>query len=40
MPVIRVEVPTGTPATTQKTIRIEVKAAVLKTLAPNTTVAF
>ena len=37
MPVIRVEVPAGTPATTQKTIRIAVKAAVLKTLAPKQT---
>ena len=34
MPVIRVEVPAGTPADTQKTIRTAVKAAVLKTLAP------
>ena len=37
MPVIRVEVPAGTPADTQKTIRIAVKAAVLKTLAPKET---
>ena len=37
MPVIRVEVPTGTPADTQRTIRIAVKAAVLKTLAPKQT---
>ena len=31
MPVIRVEVPAGTPAGTQETIRTAVKAAVLKT---------
>ena len=37
MPVIRVEVPTGTPADMQRTIRIAVKAAVLKTLAPKQT---
>ena len=37
MPVIRVEVPTGTPAGTQKTIRTAVKAAVLRTLAPKET---
>ena len=37
MPVIRVEVPVGTPADTQKTIRTEVKAAVLRTLAPKQT---
>ena len=37
MPVIRVEVPTGTPADTQKTIRTAVKAAVLRTLAPKET---
>ena len=37
MPVIRVEVPAGTPADTQKTIRTAIKAAVLKTLAPNET---
>ena len=37
MPVIRVEVPAGTPADTQKTIRTAVKAAVLKTLAPKET---
>ncbi len=37
MPVIRVEVPTGTPVETQKTIRSEVKAAVLRTLAPKET---
>ena len=37
MPVIRVEVPTGTPADTQSTIRTEVKAAVLRTLAPKET---
>ena len=37
MPVIRVEVPAGTPADTQNTIRIAVKAAVLKTLAPKQT---
>ena len=30
MPVIRVEVPLGTPTDTQKTIRTAVKAAVLK----------
>ena len=37
MPVIRVEVPNGTPADTQRTIRTEVKAAVLRTLAPKET---
>ena len=37
MPVIRVEVPTGTSADTQRTIRTEVKAAVLRTLAPKET---
>ena len=37
MPVIRLEVPTGTPADTQEAIRIAVKAAVLKTLAPKQT---
>ena len=37
MPVIRVEVPAGTPADTQETIRTAVKAAVLKTLAPKET---
>ena len=37
MPVVRVEVPTGTPADTQRTIRTEVKAAVLRTLAPKET---
>ena len=37
MPVIRVEVPSGTPADTQRTIRIAVKAAVLETLAPKET---
>ena len=37
MPVIRLEVPAGTPADTQETIRIAVKAAVLKTLAPKQT---
>ncbi len=37
MPVIRVEVPTGTPVETQRTIRTGVKAAVLKTLAPKET---
>ena len=37
MPVIRVEVPSGTPADTQRTIRTEVKAAVLRTLAPKET---
>ena len=37
MPVIRVEVPAGTPADTQETIRIAVKAAVLRTLAPKQT---
>ena len=38
MPVIRVEVPAGTPASTQESIRIAVKAAVLRTLAPKQTV--
>ena len=37
MPVIRVEVPSGTPADTQEAIRIAVKAAVLQTLAPKET---
>ena len=37
MPVIRVEVPAGTSADTQKAIRVAVKAAVLKTLAPKQT---
>ena len=37
MPVIRIEVPAGTAADTQKTIRTAVKAAVLKTLAPKET---
>ena len=37
MPVIRVEVPAGTPADTQKSIRVGVKAAVLRTLAPKET---
>ena len=37
MPVIRVEVPIGTPADTQKSIRTAVKAAVLETLAPKET---
>ena len=37
MPVIRVEVPAGTSADTQETIRTAVKAAVLKTLAPKQT---
>ena len=37
MPVIRVEVPAGTPADTQNTIRIAIKAAVLRTLAPKQT---
>ena len=37
MPVIRVEVPTGTSAETQETIRIATKEAVLKTLAPKET---
>ena len=37
MPVIRVEVPTGTPTDTQKSIRTAVKAAVLRTLAPKET---
>ena len=37
MPVIRVEGPSGTPADTQRTIRIAVKAAVLETLAPKET---
>ena len=34
MPVIRVEVPEGTPTETKEKIRVAVKAAVLKTLAP------
>ena len=34
MPVIRVEVPEGTPTETKENIRVAVKAAVLKTLAP------
>lgn len=37
MPVIRIEVPVGTPAATQKSIRIAVKEAVLRTLAPKET---
>ena len=37
MPVIRVEIPAGTPAGTQESIRTAVKAAVLKTLAPKET---
>ena len=37
MPVIRVEVPAGTPADTQETIRTAIKAAVLRTLAPKET---
>jgi len=37
MPVIRIEVPAGTPTGTQKAIRVAVKAAVLKTLAPKET---
>ena len=37
MPVIRIEVPAGTAADTQKTIRTAVKAAVLRTLAPKET---
>ena len=37
MPVIRVEVPAGTLAGTQETIRTAVKAAVLRTLAPKET---
>ena len=37
MPVIRVEVPSGTPADTQEAIRTAVKAAVLQTLAPKET---
>ena len=37
MPVIRIEVPAGTPARTQQAIRVAVKAAVLKTLAPKET---
>ena len=37
MPVIRLEVPSGTPATTQEAVRVAVKAAVLKTLAPKQT---
>ena len=37
MPVIRVEVPSGTPVDTQQIIRTGVKAAVLRTLAPKET---
>jgi len=37
MPVIRVEVPLGTPTDAQKTVRPAVKAAVLKALAPRQT---
>ncbi len=37
MPVIRIEVPAGTPVGTQQAIRVAVKAAVLKTLAPKET---
>ena len=37
MPVIRLEVPAGTPAGMQETIRTAVKTAVLKTLAPKQT---
>ena len=37
MPVIRIEVPLGTPAQTKKCIREGVKLAVLKTLAPKET---
>ena len=37
MPVIRVELPIGTPVETKKTIREGVKQAVLDTLAPKET---
>ncbi|MDT8346052.1 MAG: tautomerase family protein [Thermohalobaculum sp.] len=37
MPVIRIEVPEGTPAATKARIREGVKAAVLRTLAPKET---
>jgi phenylpyruvate tautomerase PptA (4-oxalocrotonate tautomerase family) len=37
MPVIRIEVPEGTPTGTKKIIREDVKAAVLRTLAPKET---
>ena len=37
MPVIRVEVPEGTPSEIKKAVRIEVKQAVLETLAPKET---
>ncbi len=37
MPVIRIEVPKGTPDTTQLRIRKDVKQAVLETLAPKET---
>ena len=37
MPVIRVEIPSGTPVQTQESIRAAVKAAVLRTLAPKET---
>ncbi|NRG16487.1 tautomerase family protein [Rhizobiales bacterium] len=37
MPVIRVDVPNGTPLETQKRIRLGVKDAVLRTLAPKET---
>ena len=37
MPVIRVEVPAGTSAETQETIRVATKEAVLRTLAPKET---
>ncbi len=37
MPVIRIEVPEGTAADTKRTIREDVKEAVLKTLAPKET---
>ncbi len=37
MPVIRIEVPKGTPDATQERIRVDVKDAVLKTLAPKET---
>jgi len=37
MPVIRIEVPKGTPDATQASIRVAVKEAVLKTLAPKET---
>ena len=37
MPVIRIEIPEGTPSEIKKTVRIEVKQAVLETLAPKET---